>query len=329
MGDFRSIALSYLSNGLTTIPVGADKQPTINWTKYQTKHITEKEIEMYFKNCHGIAVLTGGLNGIECIDLDMKYDLSGSLNDRYKAVCDPTILSKLWVQATRNKGFHWVYKTNIVEPSQHLARRETTPYEKYATLMDHFNDPKSREIAFNVAAGDKARVLIETRGGEIKDGINYSKGYFLVAPSPGYAKLFGSLNFLEDEERNHLIEKAREFNEYFSKVKNYKRDALNKKHDGDSPFDNFNVNGDPLDLLFIHGWSEVSSSGNYYRLRRPGNPDSKSSALIDMGTKLFNVFTTSTSFEVNKPYTPSDLFIELECNGDTILAYTKLKELGY
>ena len=332
MADYREIAKQYLENGLTTIPVGADKQSTINWTKYQDRHITVEEIDQYFGNCHGIAVLTGGLNQIECVDVDQKYSLTGCLHDHYKSACDPEILSKLWVQETRNKGYHWIYRTDVVEPNQKLASRETTYEEKFQTLMDNSDTPLKRLNAFKVAVGDKVRVLIETRGGEIKDGRSLSKGYFLVAPSPGYKKLFGKLNYLTDEERNHLVIEARKFNEYFTSHKNYKRDKIDREYDGKSPFEAFNENGDALELLFSHGWTEVgsgSSSRGYHRLRRPGNPDSKSSALYDGNTKMFNLFSTSSSLESGRPYSPSDLFIELEAGGDTTEAFKMLKELGY
>ena len=329
MGDFRRIAKQFLANGLTTIPVGADKQSTINWTKYQDKHITEEEIEKYFKDCFGIAVLTGGLNRLECIDIDTKYDLTGFLSERYKAKCDNKILKKLWVQETRSGGFHWVYKTDVVEPNQKLASRETTPYEKYATLMSNFDIPSKRNTAFNVAANDKVRVLIETRGGKIENGKSLSQGYFLVAPTPGYKKLFGTINDLSDDERNHLVEKAREFNEFTNRRKDYKRDKINRDSEGPSPFMNFNEDGDMLKILFNHGWEEVSSNGNFYRLRRPGNPESSSSALYDNGTKLLNIFTTSYVLSPGIAYTPSDVFIELEAGGDTSEAYKLLKEMGF
>jgi hypothetical protein len=327
MGDFIKIAKKYLSAGITTIPVGADKQPRVNWTKYQKKHITNKEIEKYFGDCFGIAVLTGGLNGIECIDIDTKYDLSGDLAERYKLNCNKNILNKLWVQQTRSGGYHWIYKTDIHEPNQKLASRKTTPYEKHATYMENFSNEGTKEIAANVASGDKSRVLIETRGGEMKNGEPASKGYFLVAPTPSYKKLFGSLTKLTDDERNHLITEARKFNEYTVNVRNYKRDKVNRE--GESPFEKYNNNGDVLGLLLNHGWSVVSQTGNYVRLRRPGNPESKSSALLDLGTRIFNIFSTSCVLEPGKGYTPSDLFIELGADGDTMEAYKLLKELGY
>ena len=328
MKDYRDIAKAFLERGLTTVPVGADKQSLTNWTRYQQRHITEEEIEMYFKKCFGIAVLTGGPNNLECIDFDTKYSLSSTLMERFKKECDPKVLEKLYVQQTKSGGYHWVYETDVIEPNQKLACRETTAYEKDETYRENFSNPSTRDIAAKIAANDKSRVLIETRGGSLKENVPTSNGYFLIAPTPGYKKVFGSIQKLTNAERNHLIEVARSFNEYRKAHKNYKQDSYNRS--GDSPFTAYNEKGDVLGLLLGHGWTEVKSYGSTYRLRRPGNPDSKSSALLDLDQRKFSVFTSSSSsFEPNESYSPSDVFIELEADGDTSLAYQMLKELNY
>lgn len=328
--DYRELAKVYLKKGYTLIPVGADKQPTINWTKYQKRHITEEEIEKYFKDCYAVACLTGGPNGLECLDFDLKYDLSGDLMDRVKNSCDPEVLEKMYVQKTKNGGFHWVYKTDVSMPNSKLASRNTTAYERHQTYLDNFNNASKRDIATSAAFNDKIRVLIETRGGIVDNGVKVSKGYFLISPSPGYEYVFGKINKISDSERDSLVEVCRSFNEVFRAHKNFNRDKTMSSEG--NPFTEYNEKGDALKLLFEHGWSEAFNNNprsKSIRLVRPGNPDSKSSALFDTESKKFNVFTTSTIFDSNETYNPVDIFIELECNGDTKEAYVKLKELGY
>jgi hypothetical protein len=109
--------------------------------------------------------------------------------------------------------------------------------------------------------------------------------------------------------------------------KNYK---LTKYADRDvNPFENYNERGDSLGLLIDNGWEIVSENGHNVRMRRPGSPDSKSSALFDKDTRIFNVFSTSTVFEPNVGYTPVNVFIKIECDDDTQLAYEKLVEQGF
>jgi hypothetical protein len=327
MADYRDVAYQMLEKGYTVIPVGADKQPTINWTKVQKRHITENEIESYFHNCYGVALLTGGLNRLEAIDFDLKYDLTKGLMDRIKEAIPVELLSKMFVQKTRNGGYHWIYKCEKIEQNQKLATRETTVYEKHVSYMDAFNNSSSRDKAWKIIGNDKSRVLIETRGGTKEGDELVSKGYVLITPTPGYEYVYGSINEITVEERDFLISTMREFNEYFPEKVNYKLAKFYRE--GDNPFTNFNENGDVLAVLYENGWEEVTSNRYNVRLRRPGNPDSKSSALFDMNKRVFNVFSTSCDFENGKGYSPVDVFLELECNGDLNLCFKKLKELGY
>ena len=323
MQDFREIAKAFISQGISAIPVKADKQPTINWLKYQVNAMTEEEVDKYFKKCFGIALVT---KDIECIDFDLKYSLTSDLMDRVKEKVPVEILKKVWVQKTTSGGFHWLYLTDVAEPNQKLACRPTTAYERHNTYIEAFNSPKNREKALKIALNDKSKVLIETRGSIMENGVRTGKGYFLVAPSPGYEYVYGKLQKLTNEERNLLISVMREFNEVITPVNNHKL-AKAVKNAGVDVFTWFNEEGDVLSVLYENGWELVNNNGKNYRLRRPGNPNSKSSALFDSDTNVFTVYSTSNNFEPNKGYSAVDVFLELECENDLNVCYTKLMEL--
>lgn len=323
MNDFRELAKLYKSKGLTVIPVDSLKQPTINWTKYQTRTMSDEEIDKYFKNCYGIGLLMGGLGKLEAVDIDSKYSLCSDFVDRLKEKVPVEILEKLWVQKTPSGGFHWIYQTDKIEPNQKLANRETTEYEKHEVYIEAFSNPNTRKRALKIASNHKSLVLIETRGGSLER----SAGFILIAPTKGYEKIYGKINKITVEERDTLIEICRSFNEYSEPIKDYKQ-AKYRASDI-NPFDEYNERANPLDVLSDSGWEIISESSHNVRLRRPGSPNSQSSALYDKETKVLNVFSTSTSLECNKGYSPSSIFIELECNGDTQLAFNRLIEMGY
>ena len=71
------------------------------------------------------------------------------------------------------------------------------------------------------------------------------------------------------------------------------------------------------------------SRGKSIRLKRAGNPKSGSSALFDTDSRILNVFSTSTCFDVNRGYSPTDIFVLLECEGDLSLAFRKLVAEGF
>ena len=317
MKDLRKIAYAYKERGLTVIPVNSLKQPTVNWNQYQDKIMSDQEIEKYFKNVYGLALICGGEGQVYCLDIDLKHSLVDNFIEELKEAVPNEILKKLWVQETPSGGYHWIFKCEDIGRNEKLANRLTTAEEKHNTYIEAFNNVKLRNNALKIASNDKTRVILETRG---------NGGYFVVAPTQGYKKVYGSLQYLTKEEKDHLFEICRSFNEYSEEKKNFE---LNKYQGENNPFEEYNDRGDSLSLLLQHGWQVVSESSGYVRLKRPGSTHSASSALFDKNTRIFNVFSTSTMFDVNTGYTPVNVFIALEANGDTKEAYKKLIDLGY
>ena len=70
-----------------------------------------------------------------------------------------------------------------------------------------------------------------------------------------------------------------------------------------------------------------TSKGKDVRLLRPGHTNSKNSGIFDRDTNCFTCFSSSTSFEVNKGYSPANLYIELVCDGDVVRAFKELTEM--
>ena len=64
--------------GMQFMPVKNNKQPIVKgWQTYNGKHD--------LKNCEAVGLVCGSLSGgLEVIDVDSKYDLSGTLFESYK-----------------------------------------------------------------------------------------------------------------------------------------------------------------------------------------------------------------------------------------------------
>lgn len=325
MGEFISLAKSYSKAGYSVIPVTSEKVPSIReWGLFQSRPMTEQECEKYFSNCWGIALLMGGKNMLTAIDFDLKYDLSGDLFERYKKALPKELLEKMYVQTTKNKGYHFIFSADKVEANQKLACRYTTVYEKHQTYMEAFNDVKLRDKALKIATNHKSLVLLETRGGTT----SLCGGYVLIAPTTGYKHVFGKIQKISNEEYDLLLDTARSFNDVIEHKTDIRLDKY--KEWKLSPFADFNERGDVLSLLLDSGWEECrGSTSKSTRLKRAGNPKSGSSALFDNDSRIFNCFSTSTSFDVGRGYTPTDVFTELECENDLGLAFRKLIEMGF
>lgn len=323
------IAKQYSHHGFSVIPVSpTTKNPTIgDWIKFQTRPMTDIECEKYFKGATGIALLCGGKKRVFALDFDTKYDLSGDLWERYKEMIPVEILKKLMCQKTQSGGYHLLamIPESRIRGNEKLASRYTTAYEKHQTYLDSYRAPKTRDKALKVASNDKYRVLVETRGGTP----TACGGYVLMAPTKGYEFVYGKIQEITEEEYDILVEAAKSLNE----IAEVKKDLRTEAYKNDwkvNPFDHYNEEGEVVDLLVENGWDIVGNTrGRSIRLRRPGQTHSKSSALFDTETRVFNCFSSSTMFECDKGYTASSLFIELECDGDTSEAYKKLIEKGY
>lgn len=281
------------------IPINDKKFPLVKeWEKTKGIH--------NFDNAHGIGLVCGAISGnVEAIDIDCKYDITGTLFIRYKiaiSLADKNLLKKLVVQKTRSNGYHFIYRCEKIEGNKKLANREATDEEK--------------------KSGDKFKVLIETRG---------DRGYIAIAETPGYEFIYRTLPEIETitiDERETLLNTARSFNEV---VKEYVPTHRNKKQyvKGLSSFEDYNNRAEVVELLEKHGWKTINRKANKVNLLRPGSTTAATSGNYDEARNWFSVFSTSTEFQSETAYLPYAVFAILECKGDFPEASKRLYDLGF
>ena len=324
MNNYIELAKQYSKGGYSVIPVTSEKVPAIrDWGQFQTRPMTEEECEKNFANCWGIALLMGGAKCLTACDLDLKNDLSGDIFERFKKELPNELLAKMYVQSTKNNGYHFVFSSDIVEPNQKLASRYTTEYEKHETYMEAFKQESTRTKALKIALNDDRRVIFETRGGTKAA----SGGYVVMSPSPGYTFVYGKINKISEAEYHTLMDTARSFNDVIEKPKSVKGEI---HADWEiTPFQDYHERGDVVSVLLDSGWEECGRNTKFVRLKRAGNPKSTSSGLFNLNERVFNCFSTSTLFDVNKGYAPTEVFKLLECDNDDSVMFKKLIELGY
>lgn len=302
-------AENFIKMGFSVLPINSKKQPLISsWTTFQTRLPEIREIAEGFNSAFGLAIITGRVSGnLEVIDVDTKYDLTGKM---FREFCDEVkqhngeVLYKLTVAKTMNGGFHLIYRVpeEILQGNQKLAKRPATKEE--------------------IALGDKVKVLFETRG---------EGGYIAAAPTPGYEVKRGGferVQTLTEQERDILFAVARTFDtmpvEYFPQEA-----EIIRTRNGLSPFEEFNDSGNIPALLESHGWKRVYQRGNRIHFKRPGTTDSAVSANFDIRRRIFYVFSTSTEFNAERGYNPTQVYTILECGGDYSEASKQLSKAGY
>ena len=299
-------ALYYLKNGINVLTTDASKTSIPKWTRYQKELATPADIKEQLKNpkAMGIAIVCGAVSGgLEVIDVDLKYDLTGTLWTRLVDRLKEADLFQLFkISKTRNGGYHLLYRCEVIEGNQPLASRPKTDEEQ-------INNPSKKGI-----------VLIETRG---------EKGYIVAPPSEGYEWVSGTLKILTIDQRELLFEICRSFNEVVEPPKHSRETKVETRGFGLSPFEDYNKRGDVIGLLEKHGWTIVRDDGKKVVFKRPGKSDSKSSGDFNRQLNWFSVFTTNSAFDTKKAYLPYAVYTVLECNGNFSAASKKLTSEGY
>lgn len=298
-------ALALYALGLSVIPVGDDKHPIGYWTVNQSELV--KPTPSKFSSCYGVGIVCGDVSGkVEVIDIDTKYDLKGTLFQSYKELInsiDPDLLKKMVVEQTPSGGYHFIYKCEVISGNTKLANRHTTDEEKSI-------DPK-----------EKQKVLIETRG---------EGGYIMCHPSPNYNIVYGSfdkINIISIDERNILLDCAKTFNECFKEV-HVKKEHKEIISENLSPFDDWNNRGDVIDFLETEGWKTARTTGAQTLLLRPGGTG-RWSADFNSDKRLFYVFSSSTEFDNEKAYNPTQVLAIIKFNSDYSACAKWLVQNGY
>lgn len=322
----KDIAQKYHSLGLSVVPVGSDKLPKLvdgsenlyAWKKHQDKLIAPNG---NFDKAWGIAIVCGKASGVECIDIDCKYDLTGTLFDRYKKLIyerDKDLLKNLTVEETTSGGFHFLYRCSIIEKNQKLAKRPTTDSERVKTyettlaklLSEGKPQEESEKKAQKAKENDNVRGIIETRG---------VGGYFVCHPTKGYKLVYGSfenIHEITEAQRDILFECAILLNEYSEPKKEKKIYEKNYLHSSTNPFDDFNKRWDGVKFLEENGWELILTRGSHNFLKRPGGTH-KWSADYDTDRKLLYIFSDSTGFDHEQAYNNISILKKIKFN-DTI-----------
>jgi len=317
MNEILQAALNFNDAGVCVIPAKNDgsKAPIGNWKQYQVERPSIEQISDWFATGHnGIGVITGAVSGnLEMLEMEGRAVNSGLLDEARELAINSglgelwEIISNGYVEFTPSGGLHWLYRI-ADEPV-----------------------PGNTKLARRPGENDTVEVLAETRG---------EGGFVVTAPSHGtthpsgqpWVMLKGSaatIPMLSMEERDsiHQIFKALDS----MPVKEAIAQVLTPKESTakDKPGDAFNESATWKEILEPIGWKIVFANNGVTYWRRPGKDQGISATTgRNDGDNLF-VFTTSTSFESEKPYSKFAAFAHIHHQGDFSQAAKALRALGF
>ena len=318
LSPIHAQALQWANAGCAVVPPRMDgsKAPDSKWKEFQTRKPTDAELTHWYGKGKqdGVGVITGAVSeNLELLELEGRAITDG-LHKVAREVADASGLGLLldrvvkhgYLEATPSGGLHILYR-----------------------ISDH-EVPGNTKVARRPGANGGVDVLVETRG---------EGGYCIVAPSHGsihpsglaWVTTVGSPSTIPNitwDERNALHSVFKALDEM--PVATVIAEAMaspKEKGEGISPGDDFNARGVWKEILV--GWSEVFRSGGVTYWRRPGKDEGISATTgRNDGDNLF-VFTTSTVFQSEKPYSKFAALALLNYGEDYSVTAKALRQMGY
>jgi hypothetical protein len=302
--DYIAHAKALKKVGISVAPLRTDgsKLPKIKWAVYQTRIMADFEIEKHFKDCGGVAAITGNISNLYVLDFDLKYQHeSQNFWKDFMSKVPKELRKKLFVNRTKNNGMHVWMRTTFEDKSRKLTRRASTIPELLTRFDELILTGKNEMEASEQILKSPFEVVIETR----------SRGSYAVFYHPEYTRLYGTkLQMLTLEEVNLLNEIAYSLDFCYQPPKVYV--AKGKEF---STVKQFNEDATPeliVQLLESTGmFSSVGteSNGNIKVLRSGSN--AKYSGRVFLQNAVFHIFSQNTMFDttMKNSFSPFEVYM--------------------
>jgi Bifunctional DNA primase/polymerase, N-terminal/Protein of unknown function (DUF3987) len=312
VNEILATALAFCDAGYAVVPARADgsKAPAGSWERYQAELPPREQVAAWLGNgtYDGFGLVCGAVSGgLEMLELEGRAIAVG-VHAAYRDALAAHGLSELWqrisggyAETTPSGGLHILYRVDgAPRPNTKLARTAA------------------------------AEVLIETRG---------EGGFTIVAPSGGHTHPTGkpwqiarggpaTIATISEEERDALYAVASTLDRSPVRQAQLPRAAASSQ-DGDRPGDDYGAKVGWQDILAPHGWRPVRNLGDgAIGWCRPGKDGPFISATTRETGGLY-VFSTSTPFDSETPYSKFAAYAVLSHGGDYGAAAGQLRREGY
>lgn len=320
MNPLLETAITFDRHGIAAVPVAEDgtKRPALrHWKQFQTARPDPADFPAWFTGT-GIGIITGAVSGgLEMAEIEGRTggaeiitDLSilansSGIGDIWERVC------RGWVERSPSGGIHWFYRiTDAPVPG----------------------NTKIAKISAKI-------VLAETRG---------EGGFVVTAPSHGYVHETGtpwtvltggpgSIPELTMEERDAFLSVLRTLQPQEPRIPAPDPGAFintpafeppRNTDGGISPLDDYEQKTDWKDILT--GWTMVFQHGRTRYWRRPDKRlgVSATTGHAEDRDRLY-VFSSSTEFQTETPYTKQGAYAVLHHGGDHKAAAAALMKKGF
>ena len=314
--DLLGTALAFHAAGIVALPVRTDgsKAPGLQtWKAYQERQPSLDELLGWFGTdaTDGIGILTGAISGnLEMVELEGRAMLDGAWGQLVQ-LADDNGITELWNRV------HWGYAEDTPSGGLHLLYRVTGGEVRRNTKL---------------ARDEQRQVLAESRG---------EGGFVVVAPSAGRTHPSGKAWNLYEGGIDTIAEiTADERDLLWAVIGLLDREPPREQHraslplgetTGTRPGDEYDAKTTWAEILEPHGWTIARRMGKGHAWTRPGKSHgiSATTGQAADGIDRLYVFSSSTDFEPERPYTKFAAYTLLEHHGDYSAAARALAAAGY
>jgi len=300
-----------LDDGFSLITVGDNKIPNYSWKKCQSEQISKENFEKQYNYKGGIRKGNGdemeatknvgivtGFDYLEVIDVDLKvFSTAKEQKDfweEYLSLLKDNIFDfddKFVVYKTKKNGYHILYKSKRVVGNK-----------KIASLKGH------------------TEAVIESRG---------IGGYVFLYDGKNQSEMtYKDVQFISDEDREILWSCSKTY-DYVELVEIEIPKKTKKEYstDGLKAWDDYNDKTNIMDLISDQ-FSIVRNLKDKYLIRRNG-ATSPHSGYIFKDSGIMFLYSSGTTFEAEKAYTPFTVYAHLKHQDNLSSAASDLYQQGY
>ncbi|WP_327703607.1 bifunctional DNA primase/polymerase [Streptomyces decoyicus] len=337
--SLRDAARQLNDAGLCVLPIKGDgtKAPDVrSWTPYKVTRSTPEEHDAWFGDGRrtGIAVIYGAVSGcVEMIEFE-GHAVRDGLLDEVTEIMEASGLGEEWTSILTG------WASESPSGGRHFRARVTgapvpgnTKLASRLALEDEYT-PEERQRLAEKPNAKIIRVQIETRG---------EGGYGLVEPSHGaahssgrpYLLLAGGPDTIPDIDSGTMaaIRNICRMVDTLPKAETAKtapRDIRPLPGGGVRPGEDFEARTDWADILQPEGWTFIHQGGSTRYWRRPGKAKGISATTGHASDRdRLYVFTSSTEFIPESPYTKFGAYALLRHGGNHKAAAAALRSQGF
>ena len=290
----KSFLKRLADSNLSIIPVSADKRPLGQWKAYQTEARTKEDIDKLKSPLYGLVT---GFSGVEVIDVDLKvFSTLQEQNDFWNELLSflkdniDDFDKKFVIYKTKNQGYHILYRCDTIVGNTKIA----------------------------VLEGHKEAV-IESRG----------IGGMVVLYENQISKLsYSEIQTISSRDRDIAWGIAKTYN-YINHEEIEVPKIIKKTYDESiiTPWDDYNQNVSIFEIISSE-LKIVRTLNDRYILQRIGSDNPMSGSVFKSNGCMY-LFTTGTSFEHEKLYTPFTAYTRIFHNDDYTASARELYNKGY